>query len=268
MTAEHPWPQLSAPALRHGLVAPWRRLDVLDETGSTNADLLTRSAAGEDIDGAVLAAEYQNAGRGRHGRSWSAPPRSQIAVSVGIGADGAPSEAWGWLPLLTGVAVVDAVRELTGIDAGLKWPNDVLVDSGKLAGILAEVAAPKPVIVVGIGLNVSFTRDEAPDPAATSLLMLGAADVDRNVLLANLLGALAQRVRDWRSTRGPSARLRADYEHHSLTLGSEVRATLPGHREVVGVARAVDDLGRLTIDTGDGVVTVSAGDITHLRAGD
>jgi BirA family biotin operon repressor/biotin-[acetyl-CoA-carboxylase] ligase len=150
------------------LVGPgraWRRVDVVEEIGSTNADLLTRAAAGEDIDGAVLLAEYQSAGRGRHGRSWSAPARSQVAASVGVGVAAVPSETWGWLPLLTGVAVVDALDEITGVTAGLKWPNDVLVGTGKLAGILAEVAAPEPVVVVGLGLNVTMTAEEAPDPS-------------------------------------------------------------------------------------------------------
>ena len=166
-------PALDRSPLRDGLVGPglpWRQLEVVDETGSTNADLLARAAAGVDIDGVALVAEYQTAGRGRHGRHWSAPPRSQIALSVGVGAGDVPADAWGWLPLATGVAVVDALSEVTGIVAGLKWPNDVLVGSGKLAGILAEVAAPEPVIVVGLGLNVTLTADEAPDPAATSLL--------------------------------------------------------------------------------------------------
>ena len=162
---------------------PWR-IDVVEETGSTNADLLARAAAGEDIDGAVLIAESQTAGRGRHGRSWSTPPGSQIALSAGVGVGAVPSEAWGWLPLLTGVAVVDAVAEVAGVTAGLKWPNDVLVGTGKLAGILAEVAAPAPVVVVGLGLNVT----EAPDPVATSLALLGAA-VDRAELTEAVLAA-------------------------------------------------------------------------------
>ena len=175
---------------------PWR-IDVVEETGSTNADLLARAAAGEDIDGAVLIAESQTAGRGRHGRSWSTPPRSQIALSVGVGVGAVPSDAWGWLPLLTGVAVVDAVAEVAGVAAGLKWPNDVLVGNGKLAGILAEVAAPEPVVVVGLGLNVT----EAPDPAATSLSMLGAA-VDRTALTDAVLRHLAARIGGWRAARG------------------------------------------------------------------
>lgn len=238
---------------------PWR-IDAVEETGSTNADLLARAAAGEDIDGAVLIAESQTAGRGRHGRSWSTPSGSQIALSAGVGVGAVPSEAWGWLPLLTGVAVVDAVAEVAGVTAGLKWPNDVLVGMGKLAGILAEVAAPAPVVVVGLGLNVT----EAPDPAATSLAMLGAA-VDRTVLTEAVLRHLASRIGGWRAANGADAALAADYRSRSVTIGNRVRASLPGDRVVEGVAADVDEVGRLRIDTGQEVLTVSAGDIAHLR---
>ncbi len=238
----------------------WRRIDVVEETGSTNADLLARAAAGEDVDGAVLIAESQTAGRGRHGRSWSTPPRSQVALSVGVGVGAVPSEAWGWLPLLTGVAVVDALAEVTGLEAGLKWPNDVVVGTGKLAGILAEVAAPEPVVVVGLGLNVT----EAPDPVATSLSMLGAA-ADRMDVAEAVLRHLAARIGSWRTANGADATLAADYRSRSVTIGNRVRASLPGDRAVEGVAADVDELGRLRIDTGGEVLTVSAGDITHLR---
>ena len=263
MTSEQRSP-LRAEAIRANLAPPWHQLDIVAETGSTNEDLLAHSAAGEVIDGTVLVAEFQHAGRGRYGRSWSAPPRSQIAMSVGVGAKDVPAEAWGWLPLLTGVAVVDAVRNLCGVPAGLKWPNDVLVGSEKLAGILAEVAPPFE-IVVGIGLNVTLTRDEAPDSAATSLSLLGSSTLDRNQLICAILGELATRVDAWRHGKGPDARLIADYERFSLTLGRKVIASLPGDRQVTGIARLVDGLGRLSIDTGLRMVTVSAGDITHLR---
>lgn len=248
---------------------PWR-IDRVDETGSTNADLLARAAAGEDIAGAVLIADSQTAGRGRHGRSWSTPPGSQIALSVGVSVGAVPSAAWGWLPLLAGVAVVDAVAEVAGVTAGLKWPNDVLAvagrdvsapGAGKLAGILAEVAAPAPVVVVGLGLNVS----EAPDPAATSLSALG-ADVHRGPLTEAVLWHLDARIEGWRSAKGADAALAADYRARSVTIGNRVRAGLPGDRTIEGVATDVDDLGRLRIDTGAETVTVSAGDITHLRA--
>ena len=268
MNADPQAAPLDPVALRDGLVGPglaWRRLDVVEETGSTNADLLDRAATGEDIDGSVLLAEYQTAGRGRHGRHWSAPPRTQIALSVGINGSSVPHTGWGWLPLATGVAVADALHAVAGVPAGLKWPNDVLVDGGKLAGILAEVAAPASAIVVGLGLNVTLTAEAAPDPAATSLLLLKAAPNDRTALTRRILRELAGRIDAWRSAGGADAALIADYQRHSRTLGTRVRATLPGDREVVGLARSVDELGRLQIDTGGEVVTVSAGDIAHLR---
>ncbi|WP_167105260.1 biotin--[acetyl-CoA-carboxylase] ligase [Mycobacterium sp. DL592] len=244
------------------------RLDVVADTGSTNADLLARHAAGEDITGAVLLAEHQSAGRGRNGRSWSAPARSQIALSVGVDAANVPPAAWGWLPLLTGVALVDAVRQTTGIGAVVKWPNDVLVGSGKLAGILAEVAAPDPVIVVGLGLNVTLTPEEAPDPRATSLAMLGATVLDRDALTVAILGELSAAIRRWHHAQGPDETLVEAYRRSSATLGSRVRALLPGDREIIGTATHIDELGRLLIDTDAEVVTVSAGDITHLRPAD
>ncbi len=266
MTARAP---LDVTGIRHDLAGPdraIRRIEVVESTGSTNADLMARSTAGEDVSGTVLVAEYQSAGRGRQGRSWSAPARSQIAFSLGVDTGGLAPTAWGWLPLLTGVAVVDAVQATTGIAAGLKWPNDVLVGAGKLAGILAEVASPAPVIVVGLGLNVTLTAEEAPDPRATSLLMLGSTMLDRSALLGSILAELTARIDRWRIAHGADAGLIADYRARSVTLGTRVRALLPGDREIIGIATDLDDLGQLHIDTGAQTVAVSAGDITHLRA--
>ena len=261
-------PQAGRRTLRKNLTGPgqpWRGLELVEETGSTNADLLARAAAGEDIDGAVLLAEYQTAGRGRHGRSWSTPPRSQIALSAGVGVGAVPNDAWGWLPLLTGVAVVDAVGEVAGVTAGLEIAQRRAVGTGKLAGILAEVAAPEPVVVVGLGLNVTMTAEEAPDQVATSLSMLEAPATDRTDLAAAVLRHLATRIGSWRTAGGADAALAADYRSRSVTIGNRVRASLPGDRTVEGVAVDVDDLGRLRIDTGDEVLTVSAGEIPHLR---
>ncbi|AKS35407.1 biotin--[acetyl-CoA-carboxylase] ligase [Mycolicibacterium goodii] len=259
---------LDADAIRSAVVRPrggWRRFDVVAETGSTNADLLARARSGEDIGGVVLAAEYQSAGRGRNGRQWSAPPRSQIAVSAGVQTDGVPSSAWGLLPLATGVAVIDAVATVTGVTAKLKWPNDVLVGTGKLAGILAEVAAPTQAVVIGTGLNVSLTADEVPDPVATSLTMLGVATVDRTALLAEFLGRLADRITRWRETGGADPGLLDDYRQRSATLGTSVQVLLPGDRRLLGQAIDVDESGRLLIDSEGERITVAAGDVTHLR---
>ena len=265
MTARAP---LDVDGIRRDLIGDGRalrHLEVVESTGSTNADLLARHAAGADIAGMVLIAEHQTAGRGRHGRNWSAPPRSQITFSLGVDASAVPSAAWGWLPLLTGVAAVDAVVATTGITPGLKWPNDVLVGEGKLAGILAEVASPSAVIVVGLGLNVTLTTEEAPDPRATSLLMLGSTMLDRSALLGSILAELSMRIDRWLTAGGPDPGLVADYRSHSVTLGTRVRALLPGDREIVGIATDLDELGQLHISTGAQTVAVSAGDITHLR---
>jgi BirA family biotin operon repressor/biotin-[acetyl-CoA-carboxylase] ligase len=255
----------------------WRQLDVVEQTGSTNADLLSRAAAGDDIAGAVLIAEHQTAGRGRHGRGWSAAPRAQITMSVGISVVDVPTEGWGWLSLATGVAVIDALAPLLdgiGVTAGLKWPNDVLAgppeSRGKLAGILAEVT--RPVVVIGLGLNVTQAPEEVAEPGAvapTSLLDLGLPAPDRTDLVLRLLRELGGRFVGWRAARGADWQLAADYRARSLTIGARVRAQLPGGKEVVGTASAVDDQGRLCLETegatGAETVVVSAGDVIHLR---
>lgn len=268
---------LDETALRAELIGTglgWRRLDVVEQTGSTNADLLARAASGTDVAGAVLIAEHQTAGRGRHGRGWSAGPRAAITMSVGVSVVDVPTEGWGWLSLATGVAVVDAVApllEATGVQAGLKWPNDVLAGppgtKGKLAGILAEVV--RPVVVIGLGLNVTQAPAEVDGPGATSLFDLGVAAPDRGRLVCAVLTELGRRIVAWRAARGADWALAADYRARSLTIGTRVRAQLPGGKEVVGTATAIDDQGRLCLETGgaaDGqAVVISAGDVVHLR---
>lgn len=268
MTEQQHRPPLDVTGIRRDLAGPGRAvrsIDVVETTGSTNADLLARHAEGDPIDGAVLVAEHQSAGRGRQGRSWCTLPRSQIALSIGVDVSALPPTTWGWLPLLTGVAAIDAVAATTGIEPGLKWPNDILVGSGKLGGILAEVASPAPVIVVGLGLNVTLTAHEAPDARATSLLMLGSTMLDRTALLGSVLAELSARIDRWRSAGGLDRGLVADYRARSVTLGTRVRALLPGDREIIGTATDLDEFGQLHIDTGAQTVAVSAGDITHLR---
>ncbi|MEE6134980.1 biotin--[acetyl-CoA-carboxylase] ligase [Mycobacterium sp. 050128] len=260
-------PPLDAAALRTELVGTglgWRRLDVVEQTGSTNADLLARAADGTDIAGAVLIAEHQTAGRGRHGRGWSASPRAQITMSVAVSVVDVPVTGWGWLPLATGVAVVDAVAPLLGgVELGLKWPNDVLAAGGKLAGILAEVA--RPVVVIGLGLNVTQAPEEVDGPRATSLFDLGVAAPDRGQLVGAVLRELGGRIVAWQAARGADWQLAADYRARSLTIGTRVRAQLPGGKEIVGTASGIDDQGRLCLEAGNETVVVSAGDVVHLR---
>jgi BirA family transcriptional regulator, biotin operon repressor / biotin---[acetyl-CoA-carboxylase] ligase len=154
----------AALASRPGL---WREVRVVEETGSTNADLLSqaRSGAGE---GLVLVAEAQTSGRGRMGRRWISPPRRALTFSVLLRPT-VPAGLLGWVPLLAGVAVASALQRTAGVDARLKWPNDVLVDGAKIAGILAERWGN--AIVIGTGINVLQQRGELPVPTATSLLV-------------------------------------------------------------------------------------------------
>jgi BirA family transcriptional regulator, biotin operon repressor / biotin---[acetyl-CoA-carboxylase] ligase len=160
---------------------------------------------------------------------------------------------------------VDAVAAVAGVKAGLKWPNDVLADGRKLAGILTEVAPAQRYIVAGIGLNVTLRPDEVPDAEATSLRTLGAETRDRDRLVRALLQELGSRIERWRAANGADADLIADYRARSVTIGSAVRAILPGGREVLGVARSIDEQGRLHIESDTGTVAVSAGDVVHLR---
>jgi BirA family transcriptional regulator, biotin operon repressor / biotin---[acetyl-CoA-carboxylase] ligase len=239
------------------------RIDVVESTGSTNADLVAR-AADPAADRQVLIAEEQRAGRGRHERAWVSPPRAQIAMSTLLRLGDIDPEVLGWLPLLTGIAAVDGLRAVTGLDANLKWPNDVLIGGRKTAGILAEIAtgAATPAVVVGIGLNVSLDEAELPVPHATSLALAGAPDADRTAVVLGILGEFARRFTGWREAKWDTAALAAAYRERCATLGATVRAELPGGEVLTGVATDVDEHGRLRI----GDRAVSAGDVTHLRA--
>ncbi|MCX4548630.1 biotin--[acetyl-CoA-carboxylase] ligase [Streptomyces sp. NBC_01387] len=265
-------PPLNVSALRRALVRPgslWTSLDVVATTGSTNSDLAGRAA--ELDEGAVLVAEEQSAGRGRLDRQWSAPARSGLFLSVLLRpGPQVPLQLWGWLPLLTGVAVATGLSRAAGVDTALKWPNDLLVTVGgterKAGGILAERAGDDAV-VVGMGLNVSLREDELPVPTAGSLALAGAVSTDRDPLLRAVLRSLEQWYGDWRAAGGDprDSRLQEAYTAGCATLGRKVRAELPGDTELVGEAVAVDGDGRLVVAGEDGMQAVGAGDIVHLR---
>jgi BirA family biotin operon repressor/biotin-[acetyl-CoA-carboxylase] ligase len=261
---------LDVGALRAAVIGPWAQLDVLDETGSTNADLLAAAAAGAP-DRAVLTTEHQAAGRGRMTRSWVAPAGTGIAVSVLLRPAGVPPSRFGWLPLLAGLAVLDTVRALGVPSAGLKWPNDCLVGAPprKVAGILAEVAdQDRPAVVLGVGLNVTAAPPDTP--TATCLADEGGT-TDRTEVLTTLLLRLAERESRWRESRGDpeESGLRADYRAGCASLGSQVRVDLPGGGTLVGTAEDVDRDGRLLLLDDEGRRrAVAAGDVVHVRPAD
>ncbi|PZT68708.1 biotin--[acetyl-CoA-carboxylase] ligase [Streptomyces sp. SW4] len=267
-------PPLNATALRRALVREgglWRQVDVVQRTGSTNSDLVARAADGSADEGTVLIAEEQDAARGRLDRQWTAPARSGLFFSVLLKPGGVPVPRWGWLPLLTGVAVATGLSRTAGVDTALKWPNDLLVTVGgeerKAGGILLERAGEGGV-VIGVGINVTLRADELPVPRAGSLALAGAVTTDRDPLLRGVLRSLEDWYGRWRAAGGDPAAcgLQETYAAGCATLGRVVRAELPGDRSVVGEAVAVDGDGRLVLATEAGVQEpVGAGDIVHLR---
>lgn len=242
-------PPLRASALARALLPDGWRVEVVAEAASTNALVAERARAGE-APGLVVVAEHQTAGRGRQDRTWESPARAGLTFSVLV----ARQEPVTWMPLLTGLAVARALREQTGLDAVLKWPNDVLVDGRKLCGLLAEaVTGPAgPGVVLGIGLNVTTRRDELPRPDATSLLLEGSTTTDRDPVLRSVLRALRQVLAE------PA---QDGYRALCSTLGREVTLELPGGASAQGLAEDVDADGRLVVAG----VAHAAGDVTHVR---
>ncbi len=265
---------LNGVALTKQVVQPgglWSEVLVVARTGSTNTDCAARARAGAP-EGLVLAAEEQTAGRGRLGRTWLSPPRAALTFSVLLRPASVPPARRGWLPLLAGVATATAVRHVSGLDAWLKWPNDLLLGPRKLAGILAEQSGD--AVIVGIGVNVSAARAELPVTGAaalpaTSLLLEGSASLDRERLLREILAEIERWYPAWRGTEIPgdpqASGLRAAYLGLCSTVGRHVRAELPAGNVIRGTAVGLDTDGRLIVRTPEGEVAVGAGDVRHLR---
>lgn len=264
--------------IRTALADDFAVIDYVEQTGSTNTDLMQ---AENVADGTVLLANEQVSGKGRLGRTWVSPAGSQLILSVLILPE--TLEYLGTLPLASGLAVTDTVE-----GSVLKWPNDVHIDGNKLCGILAEAgpvgaafkSAPKTEfnkaevnkaevapkteagatlsarVVVGMGLNVTLTREQLPIEKATSLALEG-RDTDRTELAIALLKNLRRRITQWENQ---DPQLMADYRKVCSTIGQEVRLEAPTG-DVVGVVESIADDGRINV----GGEYYSAGDVTHLR---
>ena len=235
-------------------------VEILAEAASTNAVLAERARAGA-LEGTVVVAEHQTAGRGRLDRTWETPARSALTFSVLLRPN-LPAGSWPWIPLLVGYAVQAALADRLPAIA-LKWPNDVLVEERKLGGILVErVDTPTgPAAIVGIGINVSQTLDELPVALATSLALELPQAPDRTEVLAQLLGSIDGLLPLLEDTTA----LRAAYADACTTLGREVRVDLPAGEVLTGTAVDIDGQGRLVVAGPDGEVAVGAGDVVHVR---
>lgn len=242
---------LCAQSIRSQLSGPARALlaiDVVTITDSTNERLLAALNAG-DIHGKVLFAEHQTAGRGRRGDRWLSPPGSGLCVSLGWRFDQPPA-TFSALSLVVGMAIAESLRELGVASAMLKWPNDILCENGKLAGILiemrAEAGGPSRT-VIGIGINVQMSQEARAlidQPVADFVHASGQA-MSRNRLAAVLLSALARTLPQF--ARDGFAVFRDDWRRYDQLADAVVRLELP-NRVVEGIARGVDDHGALLIE--------------------
>ncbi len=268
--------KLDVMALREQLVAPngpYAAVDVVDTTGSTNADLLT-SAENGAADRTVLIAEEQTAGRGRRSRTWVSPAGTGVYLSVLVRPTTVPQARLGTLGMVAGLALMHAARETAEIEATLKWPNDLLVgtDRTKAAGVLSEVASGAMAAVVGVGLNVTALPEGAePGPGglpAGSFAEVGAKVTDRTAITASFLRAFNELEAAWRLSDGDVARsgVLAGYREACSTIGQRVRAELPDGTSLNGVAVDVDEDGQLQLKLDDGTPkAISAADVVHLK---
>jgi BirA family biotin operon repressor/biotin-[acetyl-CoA-carboxylase] ligase len=236
----------------------------LGEVDSTNTYVRDRAALGAPA-GLVAVAEHQTAGRGRLDRRWESPPGANLLASVLL----RPVCSADDVHLCAGavaLAGADACQQVAGVTPVLKWPNDLLLDGSKLAGVLAEAefaGSSLTAVVVGIGLNVAWPGP--PEAEGTCLDEAGGTTqpVDRRVLLDSLLNALGPRCALLEGADGRRA-LADEVRSRCGTLGQQVRVSLAGE-EITGRASAIDDSGRLVVDTASGPRSVSAGDVVHVR---
>ena len=239
-------------------------VEVVAETGSTNADLMVRAATLPRA--LLLVAEHQHAGRGRAGRSWLSAPGATLTFSLAWKFAGPPQQLLG-LPLAVGVALAEALNDL-GLPVQLKWPNDVLKDGAKLAGILIESHSATDGgawAVIGVGLNL-----ELPDalearigrPVANAPWL---ARMDRDALVARLACALGGATQEFAQSGFGAFRARWNGLH--AYRGAPVAILDQGRTLHQGVALGVDDSGRLLLDCDGATIAVMAGDVSLRLAG-
>ncbi len=289
---------LSEESLREILItqdSPWQDVRCPDEVPSTNAASLA-----DPLPWRVFTTGHQNAGRGRRERVWESPRGTSVAVSLTVPMAEDPAR-WGWLPMLTGLAVLEVLGDLTGAPErfALKWPNDVLLgpptpDAGgvdpdakggagwlKVCGILCEAASRTPygpLAVAGIGVNIDLTRRELPVSTATSLTLAGLPAPARGDVVVAIAGALARRHPHWCGSAADMDRIRADFRTACSTLGQQVDVHVPAGEVVRGRAVDVAVSGHLVVevpraDPHLGVVggawwerrEFAAGDVVHVR---
>ena len=234
-------------------VTQYWRVSVVELTASTQSDLVACVRAGDARAGDVIAAEFQSGGRGRLTRTFDAPKSSALLFSLYIEPQ-RNRDDWGWIPLIAGVSVAQV---LSDFNAQVKWPNDILINNKKVAGLITEVIGNG--VVIGIGINVAMQVSELPVPTATSIFIEGGDSLTRNQLLPDLLKIFETNFMNWDCG---SEEIKATYSQMSATVGRKVRVEYPNGQIESAIAVSISDQGELVLDTG---AHVQAADIVHLR---
>jgi BirA family transcriptional regulator, biotin operon repressor / biotin---[acetyl-CoA-carboxylase] ligase len=267
-----PWPiqMLDEPSIRADLPAAIaRRIGALDlhwELDSTSSELQRRGADATDF--SIVMAETQTAGRGRRGRSWLSPPGMNLYVSCLKRFDAGFASLSG-LSLATGVIVLRALHALGITGPKLKWPNDVLAESGKLAGILVELSGEYQgpcAAIVGIGLNLRLTpalREQAGQPVCDLATLAHGAPPDRNRMAAALIASLVEGLHQFE--REGFAAFVDDYAEHDALHGVPLRIS-GAAGEFDGVGAGIDARGALQVKTTAGMQHIDSADVTVRRA--
>ena len=256
---------MTVPEIISRLHSRWmgRNCIFLETVDSTN-NYLKRAAEDGAVNGTLAVAEEQTGGKGRRGRSWETPKGTNIAMTILLRPEIRPEHA-SRLTLLMAMAVVRGIQKETGLQAGIKWPNDVVVDGHKVCGILTEMNTEVDYInyvVIGTGINVNQTEfPEEIREIAGSLKLSAGHSVARAGLIASIMEELEDLYEVFLKTEDLSA-LKDEYNRNCVTCGHEIRVLEPGH-EYTGTTDGINDLGELVVKKADGeTVCVYAGEVS------
>ena len=242
---------LNADAIAGALESSYWRVSVVEEIDSTQNYLRTSNPKSGDL----ITAEYQSAGRGRLDRKFDAEKSSALLFSFYFEPENEVKNL-GYLTLLVGASVTATLNEITNNNNfKCKWPNDVLFNQKKVAGLLAEKTSSG--VIVGVGINVSTSKEALPVAHATSIFLATDIQINRNELLAKILMNLQRDLQEWQS----GIDLTSKYRSLSATIGSQVRIALPDGSSVEAKAVDIDETGSLHLDNGQ---LITVGDVIHL----
>jgi len=250
-------------AFRGGIIG--KEYICLESATSTNDAAMDLGKQREDPEGIIVIAETQSRGRGRLGRDWISPPGVNLYFTVLLKPPFHPNEA-NFITLMTAVAVVTAIREYTGADAKIKWPNDIMVNGKKAGGVLVEMKSGGDRIkflCIGIGLNVNMPLDALPDDIrllSTSLMQETGQLLDRVKVFGAILLEMEKSYKILLS--GDKRAIIHQWIRLNCTVGHEIAARA-GERIISGMAEGISDKGELIIRAASGKVeTLSSGEVT------